>query len=129
MGNDGFVWGGVNAGGSLTTMPLYSGSTAAAVATLSGVAGSWNRFLLPEFASATCRFNITLGATVRGAGARGGRQGRCTPPPRGLCALLVALAAGLDTAPLPSACPPPLPQFPGGVVTITPMLNWGFGGM
>jgi hypothetical protein len=58
---DGLIWGGVNAGGSITTMP-FSASTG--ITNTGNVLGTWSQFILPEFASATCKFNISLGSTV-----------------------------------------------------------------
>ena len=66
--SDGVVWGGVNEGGSITTMPL-AGSGVVGAGVFGGVGtvlGSWNQFILPEFSSATCNFNISLGSQVGG---------------------------------------------------------------
>ena len=74
--SDGMVWGGANAGGSITTapfsstgLPIVTTDTAAALAIgAMGIGtGIFNQFILPEFASATCRFNISLGATNPGS--------------------------------------------------------------
>jgi hypothetical protein len=63
------VWGGTNAGGSITT-PGIGGSfgvVGTGVTGINGVGigvgvglGTFTQFILPDFASATCRFNITL---------------------------------------------------------------------
>lgn len=76
---DGLVWGGVNAGGSITTtpfattgLPMTGTAVAAATTGTLGIGtGVFNQFVLPQFNSATCTFNISLGNTVRGGGSSG----------------------------------------------------------
>jgi hypothetical protein len=86
VASDGLVWGGANAAGSLTTTPFAGtpfagtggpmgtigvGNVNSAVGVGVGVngvvggIGSFTQFVLPEFTSAICRFNITLGNQVR----------------------------------------------------------------
>jgi hypothetical protein len=69
VASDGLVWGGVNAGGSITTMPLAGSGVigtgmAGAFGAVGTVLGSWTQFVVPEFSSATCNFNISLGNQV-----------------------------------------------------------------
>jgi hypothetical protein len=141
VSKDGLVWGGVNSGGSITTIPNTALTwTGTGVMPYGNVIGTWTQFILPEYTSASCRFNISLGTTV--GGGRGGAGGRGRAgwwgAERGLGAGLRVRAAPLlrgapDWKP-PAAqalTPPPPPahaQNPGVSVVATPMLNWGFGG-
>lgn len=70
VSSDGLVWGGVNAGGSITQVPFVGAglpqpvgiATTANGVGMAGTLGTFTQFILPEFASATCTFNITIGA-------------------------------------------------------------------
>ena len=117
-----------------------------------GVNSGFSQFVMPEFSSATCRFNITFSsvsgsyrgllgygscnARLQGFGARPwaraqavGKIGRNGLTRR----LLAAPACWLVAHPCERALlsPPPAPrsQFPGGTLSITPQVNWGFGGV
>lgn len=92
VATDGLVWGGANAGGSITTgvNPLVNNGVVGVgnVGVVTGI-GTFSQFILPEFASATCRFNLTM-TTVRGTAGARGRQGEgCV---REACTLACALA-------------------------------------
>ena len=67
IASDGLVWGGVNEGGSITTMPSGGVAGFGGLGGVSGVLGGWTQFIVPEFSSATCKFNISLGAQNPGS--------------------------------------------------------------
>ncbi|GBF96360.1 hypothetical protein Rsub_09431 [Raphidocelis subcapitata] len=77
VSSDGLVWGGANAGGSITTMPNtgfgvgmgvsgMADGLGGAYASGMGTMGAFTEFIIPEFSSATCRFNLTMGTEVPG---------------------------------------------------------------